>query len=169
MCPNAPAGGAAREDRRAFFAKLFWGLSALLGALVGIPVLGTFLSPVFRRQEKAEWVAVGPVPSFGQEPHLAHHVHPAHEGWVNVTAHMQLWVVQTPQGGYRVFDNHCTHLGCAYHWDASVQRFICPCHNGQFDVTVKVLAGPPPRPLDYYDAKVEAGILYMGAFHQGGT
>ena len=169
MCPSPRAGADAREDRRAFFTRLFWGLSGLLGVLVGIPVLGAFLSPAFRRQEKAQWVAVGPVSSFGPEPHLAHHVHPQNEGWVNVTGQMQVWVVQTPQGGYRVFDNHCTHLGCAYHWEASVQRFICPCHNGQFDINGNVLAGPPPRPLDYYDAKVDAGTVYMGAFHQGGT
>lgn len=74
-----------------------------------------------------------------------------------------------PEDGYRIFDNHCTHLGCPYHWEASVQRFVCPCHNGVFDINGNVVSGPPPRPLDYYDAKVEGGTLYMGAFHRGGT
>ena len=156
-------------DRRTFLSRLFWGLSSLLGALVGIPVIGAFLSPAFRPVEKAQWVAVGNADAFGAEPALAHHLHPSHEGWVNATAEMQVWAVRASEGTYRIFDNHCTHLGCPYHWDASQQRFVCPCHGGQFDITGKVLAGPPPRPLDYYESKVEGGTLYMGAFRRGGT
>ncbi|HYM90821.1 MAG TPA: Rieske 2Fe-2S domain-containing protein [bacterium] len=169
MNVSAPAGAAGPEDRRAFFTRLFWGLAALLGALVGIPVLGAFLSPAFRRQERAQWIAIGPAGAFTGTPGLAHHVHPSREGWVNVSAEMQVWVAKTPDGTFRIFDNHCTHLGCPYHWEATEQRFVCPCHNGVFDATGKVLGGPPPRPLDYYDSKVEAGTLFMGAFHRGGT
>jgi menaquinol-cytochrome c reductase iron-sulfur subunit len=88
---------------------------------------------------------------------------------VNVTGEMQVWVVRTAPDTYRVFDNHCTHLGCPYHWDAGVQRFVCPCHNGQFDASGKVLSGPPPRPLDYYESKADGGTLYMGALHRGGA
>lgn len=160
---------AAGEDRRTFFARLFWALTGLLGVLVGAPVLAAFLSPGFRKQGRAEWVAIGPASSFGETPTLAHHVHPSREGWVNVTGEMQVWVVKTAQGNFQIFDNHCTHLGCPYHWEASASRFYCPCHNGVFDASGKVLSGPPPRPLDYYDTKVEAGTLYMGAFHRGGT
>jgi menaquinol-cytochrome c reductase iron-sulfur subunit len=169
MTSTAPAAGAPSEDRRAFFTRLFYGLAGLLGALVGVPVLGAFLSPAFRPAEKAQWITIGPISRFGTEPTLAHHVHPSHEGWVNVTGEMLVWVAKTPQEEFRIFDNHCTHLGCPYHWDASAQRFACPCHNGMFDATGKVVSGPPPRPLDYYESKVEAGILYMGPFHRGGA
>ncbi len=169
MAQRIPSGGAGTQDRRTFFARMFWALAGVLGALVGIPVLGAFLSPALRPREKSQWVAVGPASSFGPEPRIAHHVHPSNEGWVNVTAQMQVWVVQKTGEGFKVFDNHCTHLGCPYHWDAAAQRFVCPCHNGQFDINGTVLSGPPPRPLDYYDAKVEAGTLYMGTFRRGGA
>jgi menaquinol-cytochrome c reductase iron-sulfur subunit len=159
----------AAVDRRTFFNRLFWGLSALLGALVGIPVVGALLSPAFKPVEKADWVAVGPITGFGPEPTLAHHMHPAKEGWVNATAEMQVWVMRDAQNLYHIFDNHCTHLGCPYHWEAAARRFVCPCHGGQFDVTGKVLAGPPPRPLDYYESKVEGMTLYMGALRRGGS
>ena len=155
--------------RRTFFSRMFWTLSGVLGVLVGLPVLGAFLSPAFKPVEKADWTAVGPVNTFGPEPTLAHHMHPANEGWVNATAEMQVWVMRDAQGAYRVFDNHCTHLGCPYHWEAAQQRFVCPCHGGQFDATGKVLAGPPPRPLDRYETKVENGTLYMGALVRGGA
>ncbi|HKX19971.1 MAG TPA: ubiquinol-cytochrome c reductase iron-sulfur subunit [bacterium] len=160
---------ASAVDRRTFFSRLFWGLSAVIGALIGLPVIGAFLSPAFKPIEKADWVAVGPAGSFGPTPTLAHHMHPANEGWVNQTAEMQVWVVRDAQGGYRVFDNHCTHLGCPYHWDETQQKFLCPCHGGQFDATGRVLAGPPPRPLDHYETKVENGTLYMGALVRGGA
>lgn|SRR5574337_102203 len=160
-------------NRRAFLARLFWSLAALLGGLIGIPIAGSVLSPAVRTREKSEWIAVGPLSAFGAaipgHPILAHHVHPADEGWVNTTGQMQVWVARSPQGSYRVFDNHCTHLGCPYHWEDARAQFVCPCHNGVFDVDGSVVSGPPPRPLDYYDTKVEAGILYMGAFHRGGT
>jgi menaquinol-cytochrome c reductase iron-sulfur subunit len=149
------------------FRRLFWGLSGLLGALVGVPVIGAIVSPAFKPVEKAAWIAVGAASAFGPQPTMAHHVHPADEGWVNTTAEMQVWVVRDARGAYRIFDNHCTHLGCPYHWDASQQKFICPCHGGVFDATGKVLAGPPPRPLDAFETKVENGTLYMGALRRG--
>jgi len=156
-------------DRRRFFSRLFWGFSALLGALVGVPVVAALVSPAFKPVEESQWVAVGPVTGFGPEPTLAHHMHPANEGWVNATAERQVWVVHEGQDTYRIFDNHCTHLGCPYHWEASRARFVCPCHGGQFDITGKVLAGPPPRPLDYYESKVEGPTLYIGALRRGGS
>jgi menaquinol-cytochrome c reductase iron-sulfur subunit len=167
---DGPAtGGALAISRRTFFGRLFWGLATLIGLLVGVPTLGSIFSPAIRRQEKAQWIKVGPVSAFGAEPRLAHHVHPSQEGWVNVTGQMQVWVVRLPEGGFKIFDNHCTHLGCAYHWDVSRGLFICPCHNGVFNAKGDVVSGPPPRPLDYYEAKVEGEALYMGAFHRGGT
>ncbi len=48
----------------------------------------------------------------------------------------------------------CTHLGCIVKWLASEKKFFCPCHAGKFDVTGKVLAGPPPEPLHPVDIEV---------------
>jgi nitrite reductase/ring-hydroxylating ferredoxin subunit len=41
----------------------------------------------------------------------------------------------------------CTHLGCEVAWDERDRRYHCPCHEGVFDETGRVVAGPPPRPL----------------------
>ena len=41
----------------------------------------------------------------------------------------------------------CTHLGCTVPWDAEQNRFICPCHNSQYDAAGQVLQGPAQRPL----------------------
>ena len=53
----------------------------------------------------------------------------------------------------RAFSAVCTHLGCIISWENDAKRFHCFCHHGLFDVTGKVVGGPPPRPLD--EIKVE--------------
>lgn len=41
----------------------------------------------------------------------------------------------------------CTHLGCVVPWNASADKFICPCHGSQYDQTGKVVRGPAPLSL----------------------
>ncbi len=41
----------------------------------------------------------------------------------------------------------CTHLGCVVPWNASENKFICPCHGSQYDSTGKVVRGPAPLSL----------------------
>lgn len=41
----------------------------------------------------------------------------------------------------------CPHLGCTVDWNASEQRFICPCHGSQFDADGAVKKGPASRGL----------------------
>ncbi|GAB4150891.1 MAG: cytochrome b6-f complex iron-sulfur subunit [Cyanobacteria bacterium J069] len=41
----------------------------------------------------------------------------------------------------------CTHLGCVVPWNASENKFICPCHGSQYDAAGKVVRGPAPLSL----------------------
>ena len=56
----------------------------------------------------------------------------------------------------------CTHLGCIVSWHPEVKRLICPCHGGTYDLTGAVLAGPPPRPLRSYEAKIVGNMVVVG-------
>ena len=47
-----------------------------------------------------------------------------------------------------LFSSICPHLGCKFEWHSEVKRFICPCHNSQFNVEGEKLSGPAPRGLD---------------------
>ena len=49
------------------------------------------------------------------------------------------WVVKQPNSEVVAFSPQCTHLGCAYHWDAPSHTFICPCHTSVFSIDGKVL------------------------------
>jgi Rieske Fe-S protein len=63
--------------------------------------------------------------------------------------------------GFIVMSNICTHLGCKVRWIPDQEGFFCPCHNGVFAKDGSVVSGPPPRPLDQYEVKIEDGILYV--------
>ncbi len=55
----------------------------------------------------------------------------------------------------------CPHLGCIVRWDGQSEHFRCACHGGAFDRNGNVTAGPPPRPLDQYEVKVESDQLFV--------
>jgi len=50
----------------------------------------------------------------------------------------------------------CTHLGCVVPWNASENKFICPCHGSQYNNEGKMVRGPAPLSL----ALVHADVNY---------
>ena len=48
----------------------------------------------------------------------------------------------------------CTHLGCVVPWNASEDKFICPCHGSQYNNQGKVVRGPAPLSLALVHADV---------------
>ncbi|MGK7951578.1 MAG: cytochrome b6-f complex iron-sulfur subunit [Xenococcaceae cyanobacterium] len=48
----------------------------------------------------------------------------------------------------------CTHLGCVVPWNASENKFMCPCHGSQYDATGKKVRGPAPLSLALAHAEV---------------
>lgn len=54
------------------------------------------------------------------------------------------------KGGFRVASAVCTHLGCTNQWQKKEEHFFCPCHGAVFDRDGNVLAGPAPRPIDWF-------------------
>ncbi len=56
----------------------------------------------------------------------------------------------------------CTHLGCIPTYFPEKNKFICPCHGGQFDAAGKVLKAPPPKPLTIPPFKLEGTKMVLG-------
>lgn len=50
--------------------------------------------------------------------------------------------------------NRCAHLGCPVAYSQGGDSYSCPCHGGSYDSLGRVIAGPPPRPLDRFDIKL---------------
>jgi cytochrome b6-f complex iron-sulfur subunit len=55
----------------------------------------------------------------------------------------------------------CTHVRCILDFDRQKKGFVCPCHDGRFDLAGTVLSGPPPKPLASYNVQVRAGEVYV--------
>jgi Rieske Fe-S protein len=51
---------------------------------------------------------------------------------------------------FRAISAVCTHLRCTVNRDETTDRYLCPCHGSLFDKVGSVLAGPAPRPLEWY-------------------
>ena len=70
-------------------------------------------------------------------------------------------LVRTGENNFVAFDQRCTHLSCAVVPEPDKKRFLCPCHNGSFDLeTGKPLAGPPRRPLARIKLEIVNDAIY---------
>ena len=63
-------------------------------------------------------------------------------------------LVRLPSGEWRAFSAVCPHLQCTVQYRSDLERIWCPCHNGHFDLNGRNVSGPPPAPLDAFDAVV---------------
>ena len=82
-------------------------------------------------------------------------------GWMVEEEEVGVYVLTEDGRNYHAMSNICTHLGCRIRWIAEREKFFCPCHNGVFDKHGYVVSGPPPRPLDEFETKIEDGYLYI--------
>jgi cytochrome b6-f complex iron-sulfur subunit len=63
-------------------------------------------------------------------------------------------------GEFYVFSDICTHQGCDVPYVAAQAKFVCPCHNSQYDKTGEVLKGPATKRLPKYEFTVVENTLY---------
>jgi menaquinol-cytochrome c reductase iron-sulfur subunit len=145
--------------RREFLAQIIGACAAFMAALLGIPLIGALVAPALKSQE-ASWLTLGSATSFQMGVPTSVSVSVTQtDGWIQTTQVRSVWVVRQPSDEFTVYNGRCTHLGCAYSWQAVENQFTCPCHAGVYGVEGHVLAGPPPRPLDTLPVRVEDGQL----------
>ncbi|HTO96519.1 MAG TPA: Rieske (2Fe-2S) protein [Myxococcales bacterium] len=59
-------------------------------------------------------------------------------------------VLEDAEQRLRAMSAKCTHEGCTVQYVPGESVIWCACHNGRFDLDGRVLAGPPPRPLEKF-------------------
>jgi menaquinol-cytochrome c reductase iron-sulfur subunit len=84
------------------------------------------------------------------------------DGWKLRNEESSAWIILDDHRQVTAFSPLCTHLGCAYRWQAQKGIFSCPCHGSAFNVRGDVIAGPASRPLDRYSTKLEDNRLWLG-------
>ena len=141
---------------------LLW--SIITAVLGGCGMLYLLAPPKLARRE--DWVNAGDIAKLAPNTPVELFFRRIRvDGWRVFSEQSSAWVVKSRQGSVTAFGAQCTHLGCAYHWDAGNHEFICPCHSSVFSMAGEVQSGPAPRPLDRYEAKVENGKLMLGRLH----
>lgn len=127
-------------------------------------ILSTSIVPTLRSDE---WTPVGALADFtvGQ-PRYVQVERTIADGWVGGKALVGVHVVRLSDTEFQAFDPHCTHLGCPLAWSDGASTFVCPCHGGSFDVSGKVVSGPPPRALFAYETRVVDGIAEIGKLRE---
>jgi menaquinol-cytochrome c reductase iron-sulfur subunit len=151
------------HTRRGFYLAAINMLGALIGAAVAIPAAAYLLIRP-RSEQEGGWSEVAGLDQLKiGKPEQILYTRKRVDGWRKITEKASTWLVKTDQNTVVAFNPACTHLACPYHWDDGAREFVCPCHDSKFSIEGKVLAGPAPRPLDRYAAKVEDGKILIGS------
>jgi len=149
-------------SRRQFVNVVVVAIGAIMTAFIGLPAIGYLISPATKVQEKDDWIPLGPLENYPiGVPTLFSFTRTTLNGWEKTVNSYGAYVTRFSETEHKVFSNMCTHLSCRVTWKDDQMDYLCPCHDGHFDVNGKVTAGPPPRPLDEYGTKVEDGVLFI--------
>jgi cytochrome b6-f complex iron-sulfur subunit len=71
----------------------------------------------------------------------------------------KFYLARLADGGFLALSRTCTHLGCTVPWVAQKEKFICPCHSSEFDISGEVISPPAPRALDIFEITIENNIV----------
>jgi Rieske Fe-S protein len=147
--------------RRNFFAVAGTSLMGIIALFVAIPLVVYTIIPALKR-EAGRWVDIGDAAGFPLGvPSKATASMVVRDGWAMVKKSQNLFVIKDESGQFVIYSDRCPHLGCAVRWEIEKNHFLCPCHNGIFDINGNVIAGPPPAPLIRLDHKVVEGKLLV--------
>jgi menaquinol-cytochrome c reductase iron-sulfur subunit len=150
-------------SRRRFFEKLSISLAGFCAAVIGIPLVGFVIAPLFRKVPE-KWVTLGKVSDFevGKTVNVTV-IDSSPLPWAGITARNAVWLRRETDTNFIAFSANCTHLGCPVRWIEGAELFMCPCHGGVYYNDGNVAAGPPPRPLFRYDVRIENGEVKMNS------
>jgi menaquinol-cytochrome c reductase iron-sulfur subunit len=144
-------------DRRKVLARLSVGLGCVGAALIGVPVVGFLVAPLFEAISE-KWRSLGSAEQFQTGRTVEVKFEDASSvAWAGGTAQTGAWLRREDSGQFVAFAVNCTHLGCPVRWLEQAELFMCPCHGGVYYKDGTVAAGLPPRPLTRYPVRVRDG------------
>ena len=154
-------------DRRGFMRIATWSIGGLISLMMGIPGIAYVLGPALSKQKSQSWMRLGSINKVELgTPTLFNAKLIRQTGWLEEENKIGVYMLSDNGRDFIAMSNICTHLGCRVRWIASEQIFLSPCHFGKFDREGKVISGPPPRPLDRYEVKIENDQLWIGQLYK---
>ena len=149
-------------DRRDFVKIVLALLGSVMGLVLGLPAIGYLISPATKVQKSEDWIPAGPLENYAVGvPSPFSFTRSRKTGWEKTVSSYGVYVFRLSQEQVRVYSNMCTHLSCRVTWQEEAKEYICPCHDGHFDIEGNVTLGPPPAPLNQYETKIEDGNLFI--------
>jgi menaquinol-cytochrome c reductase iron-sulfur subunit len=150
-------------NRRSFFGGLLAIGTAGMGALLAVPVLRFVFYPLYTKSSGTEWSDVGTLDELpgGDQPVRKTVTFAQRDGWREVVSAQSVYVNRNSNGQFQVLSAICPHMGCSVSWQADHDRFVCPCHGGEFKADGERISGPPPRAMDQLPARVMDGKLQV--------
>jgi Rieske Fe-S protein len=140
------------DTRRAALVRIVnSGLALITAALAGL--VGLVAAPE-KRDSGKRWRRAAPLSGLPSDKPLTAVLAERHaQGWFE-TKKQSVVFIDRDGDGYRALSATCQHLGCRVRWDDGKHQFLCPCHGGVYDRQGNVVSGPPPRPLERYNVRV---------------
>ncbi len=154
-------GSPEEMTRRRFLEKVSIALGGLCAAILGVPLVGFVIAPLFRKAPD-DWLSIGEVSDFqiGKTVNVTI-VDPSSLPWAGITAKSAAWLRRVDEQQFIAFSVHCTHMGCPVRWLPDAGLFMCPCHGGVYYSDGTVAAGPPPNPLIRHEVRVANGKVQI--------
>ena len=149
-------------SRRDFMKIAIGAVGGLIGLGYGIPAIAYVITPAVAKNQAQQWIQLGAVSKIELGTPTLFKVNVTRQtGWIVNQEELSIYVITEDGRDFVAMSNVCTHLGCRIRWVADQNKYFCPCHNGVFDKQGNVVSGPPPRPLDRYQTKVENDQLFI--------
>jgi Rieske Fe-S protein len=155
--------GPSDPGRRTFLIRTI----AVIGGGITVAIAGpaiAFVTGSARAPGSEEtWIRLGSASSIepGAPPTLMKATVSRRSGYLVEEQEISVFVATQDGSQFLILSNVCTHLGCRVRWVDDQGEFFCPCHGAVFGPDGQVVSGPPPRPLDQFDNKVEDGQLFF--------
>ena len=149
-------------SRRNFLALATWAIGGVISIGIGIPAIEYLIGPSLKEGNKKEWIRISSASKVEVGTPTLFKVKITRQvGWTVNEEELAVYIFTVNGRDFIALSNTCTHLGCKVRWISDKDQFLCPCHNAVFNKDGQVVAGPPPRPLDRYEIKVEDDQLYI--------
>jgi Rieske Fe-S protein len=148
-------------ERRSFLKWACHGLGALFGVIIGAPAVAYLIDARNRPAPPGDFKTVANLDELQKDvPFQAVVRSVRRDAW---TLHPndvigRVWLIRREGRDVEAFTTICPHLGCSINYEASADRFICPCHNGQFDqqgkrIELPTFTNPAPRGMDRLECR----------------
>jgi menaquinol-cytochrome c reductase iron-sulfur subunit len=145
--PDDPHDDPAYISRTKFLTGVALVTGGVLTAAILVPVVGFAVADTVQ-EEGWRWVDVGAISDFPD----------GQVGSIAVSGPFpesdRRAFIRHKEGAIIAIWNRCAHLGCPVAYSPGGDVYACPCHGGAYDSLGRVTGGPPPRPMDRFDAKI---------------